>query len=97
MSKSFDPNVQTDRSIATFYSNDATAAIKLVREVTVKQPTFAPAWLNLGMFYDATGKPVFAVAAYTKYVTLDPKGQAVPYATDRLKALGGSVPSTKTP
>lgn len=97
LGKKFDPSVQTDRSISTFYSNDATAAIKLAREVTVKQPSFAPAWLNLGLYYDATNNTVLAVAAYSKYLVLDPKGKAVTYATSRLKALGASVPATKTP
>jgi Flp pilus assembly protein TadD len=95
--KTLDPPVQVDRSIATFYSNDTTTAIKLAREVTVKQPDFAPAWLNLGMFFDSSGKTVFAIAAYTKYVELEPTGQSVTYAKDRLKALGASVPSTTTP
>jgi Flp pilus assembly protein TadD len=97
LNKAFDPSVQTDRAVATFYSNDATSAIKLVREVTVKQPAFAQAWLNLGLFYDSTGSTTQAVIAYQKYLALDPKGSASSYATDRLKALGASVPTTKTP
>jgi len=97
LNKTFDPSVQTDHSIATFYSNDATSAIKLAREVTVKKPDFAPAWLNLGLFYDSTGASVQAVIAYQKYLVLDPKGNAATYATNRLKALGSSAPTTKTP
>ncbi|MDR3686879.1 MAG: tetratricopeptide repeat protein [Coriobacteriia bacterium] len=97
LNKAFDPSVQTDRSVATFYSNDATAAIKLVRAVTVKQPDFPPAWLNLGLFYDSTGNSEQAVFAYQKYLVLDPKGKPVAYVTSRLKALGASAPATKTP
>lgn len=97
LNKAFDPSVQTDRSVATFYSNDATSAIKLVREVTVKKPDFAPAWLNLGLFYDSTGNSTQAVIAYQKYLVLDPKGNAVAYATNRVKTLGASAPATKTP
>ena len=97
LNKAFDPSVQTDRSIATFYSNDATTAIKLAREVVTKKPEFSQAWLNLGMYYDATGNQEQAVIAYTKYIKLDPTGQAVSYASNRLKTFGASVPATKTP
>ena len=97
LNKAFDPSVQTDHAIATYYSNDATSAIKLAREVTVKKPDFAPAWLNLGLFYDATSNSAQAVIAYQKYLVLDPKGNAASYATKRLTALGSSAPTTKTP
>ena len=97
LTKTFDPSVQTDRSVATFYSNDATSAIKLVREVTVKKPDFAPSWLNLGLFYDSLGNSAQAAIAYRKYLVLDPKGNAVAYTTGRLKALGVSALATQTP
>ena len=88
--KAYDPSVQTDRSIATFYSGDATAAVKIVRTVTTKTPTFAPAWLNLAVFYDQAGNSLQALVAYKKYVALDPKGSNVSYAQQRIKALSGS-------
>jgi Flp pilus assembly protein TadD len=97
LNKAFDPNVQTDRAISTFYSNDATSAIVLARVVVKQQPTFSPAWLNLGMFYDATGQNDLALAAFLKYLKLDPNGASASYATTRVKALGGSVPATATP
>lgn len=97
LTKAFDPSVQTDRSIAAFYSNDATAAITIARQVTVKDPKFAPAWLNLGLYYDATGKTLLAVAAYKKSLALDPKGSNVSYVQGRLKALGGSTSTSPTP
>lgn len=88
--KALDPPVQTDRSIATFYSNDATSAIKLAQQVTKAKPDFAPAWLNLGLFYDSTNNTVAAIAAYKKYLALDPKGGSATFATNRIKAIGGS-------
>ncbi|HEY5540316.1 MAG TPA: hypothetical protein VIL41_02555 [Coriobacteriia bacterium] len=99
LGKTFDPSVQTDRSIATFYSNDTTSAITIAREVTTKQPTFAPAWLNLGLYYDATNNTALAIEAYKKYLVLDPKGSSsnISYATSRIKALGGSVSTSTTP
>jgi len=96
--KAFDAGVQTDRAAATFYSSDATGAIAIARNVTKKQPTFAPAWLNLGIFYDATGNSVSAVSSYQKYLVLDPKGNNVAYAQQRLKALAsGSTSGTTSP
>lgn len=100
LAKTFDPATQTDRSYAVFAgSNDASAAIAIVKVVTEKAPTFAQAWVHLGIYYEAQGKNALAVSAYQRFVTLNPKGddQTVSYVVTRLKALGGSVPSTKTP
>ena len=96
--KASDPPVQTDRSIATFYSGDATGAIVIVRKVISETPTFALGWFNIGLFYDQTGQNEQAVLAYRKYLVLDPKGTSAAYAQKRVDALSAkTTTSTTTP
>jgi tetratricopeptide (TPR) repeat protein len=97
MAKSFDPPTQTDRSYATLMTNDATGAIKIATEVTKKAPTFAQGWVHLGLYYEAVGKNNQAIAAFKKYIALDPSGQQVADVKKRIEALGGSIVTTKTP
>jgi tetratricopeptide (TPR) repeat protein len=97
LTKTFDPNMQTDRSYATFYSNDTTAAITIVKDVVKKDPKFAQGWMHLGIYYDNLGQGSLAIPAYQKYLALDPKGSNASLAADRLKALGASTTATKTP
>jgi tetratricopeptide (TPR) repeat protein len=97
LSKTFDPSTQTDRSYATFYSNDATGAITIVNEVIKKDPTFAQAWVHLGTYYEAVGKMSLAIPAYQKYLALDPKGASASGVAEHLKSLGASTTATKTP
>jgi tetratricopeptide (TPR) repeat protein len=102
IAKTFDPAVQTDRSYATFSSNDATGAIVIAKTVAEKAPTYVQVWDHLGIYYDATGQARAAIAAYQHYLTLNPQNQAgqaqaVQYVLNRLKTLGGSVPATRTP
>ena len=89
-----DPSVQTDRSISMFYSNDTTAAVVTVRKVLADNPTFAPAWLNIGLYYDALAQTEQAILAYQKYIALDPQGQNVAYAKQRLGVLTGAGSSS---
>ena len=89
-----DSSVQTDRAVAMFYSNDTTAALATVNKVIVQDPTFAPAWLNVALFYDALGQSEQAIIAYKKYVVLDPKGQSIAYANKRLGELAGTGSTT---
>jgi tetratricopeptide (TPR) repeat protein len=101
VAKTFDAAVQTDRSYASFYSNDATGAIEIAKTVTQKAPTFSQGWAHLGIYLEATGDTKGAIAAYQRYMVIDPKGQNAQYVTARLKALGSAAPSsttaTKTP
>jgi tetratricopeptide (TPR) repeat protein len=101
--KNDDPKVAVDLSIAYFYSGETTKAIVTAEVVRVKNPDFAPAWFNLGVFYSATGNTPAAVAALEKAVALDPKGKNInlDYAKQQLqtlKAAGGtSTPATTAP
>ena len=94
-----DPPLQTDLSIVYFYSGDATAAVALATKVTETAPTFAPAWLNLGVFHSALGNTPVAIAAYAKAIELDPTGKTtnIEYAKQQLTALkSGSTGTTTT-
>jgi tetratricopeptide (TPR) repeat protein len=98
LAKSFDPSMQTDRSYAAFSSNDSTAALDIVKTVTQKAPTFAQAWIHLGLYYEALGNTKLSISAYQKGLSLDPKGQNAAYVTERLKAMGAtSLPASSTP
>ena len=66
--------VTVDYAIATFYSGETTAAIAIAEPIAKSQPKFAPVWLNLGVFYEATNQTAKAIDAFEKYLVLDPKG-----------------------
>jgi tetratricopeptide (TPR) repeat protein len=89
--KKADSGVQVDYAVATFYSGDTTEAVKIAGAVVKKDPTFAPAYFNLGIFYEGLNNPEFAIAAYQKYLLLDPTGKSganVDFVKQQLKALG---------
>lgn len=67
--------VKVDYSITVFYSGDTKGAIALATEVTKADPTFAPAYFNLGVFQGAAGNNAEGIAAFTKYLELDPEGK----------------------
>jgi hypothetical protein len=79
-----------------YSSGDATSAVKTALAVSKGDPKFATPYLYLGLFYETQGKPQKAIAAYQRYIVLDPTGTAgnPAYAVQQLKSLGGSVPST---
>jgi tetratricopeptide (TPR) repeat protein len=61
-----------------------------VSAVIKKDPAFAPAYYNLGIFYQAQGFNDLAVVAYQKFLALDPTGKQgnADYVKQQLKALG---------
>jgi tetratricopeptide (TPR) repeat protein len=85
-----DPAVETDFSIVTFYSGETSAAILIGESVIKRQPSFSQAWLNLGVFYANSGQDAKAIAAFERYLKLDPKGQNVTFAQDQIKSLKAS-------
>jgi hypothetical protein len=95
--------VMVDYSITTYYSGDTTGAVKIASAVIKKDPTFAPAFYNIAIFYEGVGNNQLAIAAYQKYLALDPTGKFgnPDYAKQQLKTLGapekatgGSTPAT---
>jgi len=101
--------VRTDYAITVFYSGDNVTAIKLAEEVVKADPTFSPAFFNLGVFYSATGEAAKAIAAFQQYLKLDPKGSKggnPDFAKQRIAELQkagssqgatGSAPATTAP
>ncbi len=103
VNKNADSGVLVDYSIATYYSGDTTGAIKIATGVIKKDPTFSPAFYNLGIFYEGLGENVLAIAAYQKYLALDPTGKQggnPDFVKAQLKTLGApekaptSMPTT---
>jgi tetratricopeptide (TPR) repeat protein len=106
LTKTFDPPAQTDRSYATLYStNDATAAIAIVKVVTEKAPTFGQGWFHLGYYYELQQKQQAAIEPFQKFLALHPSSddsQSIAYAQQSLKqagasTTGSSTTATKTP
>ncbi|NTU72396.1 MAG: tetratricopeptide repeat protein [Coriobacteriia bacterium] len=82
--------VGIDYSITLYYSGETTQAIKIATGVVKKDPTFAPAHYNLGIFFEAIGDKVSAIAAYQRYLALDPEGKNGDpnFVKTQLKTLG---------
>jgi tetratricopeptide (TPR) repeat protein len=70
-----DPSVTTDMSVSRFYSGDASGAVKTALAVTKTNPKFAPAYFNLGVFYENTGRKSESIGAFKAYLKIEPKGQ----------------------
>lgn len=68
------PVDMTDASIARYYSGDLDGAIELVEAVWAIDPDFAPSYFNAGIFFEAAGRTTEAIAAFTRYLELDPQG-----------------------
>lgn len=96
--KAGDPALTIDYSIATFYSGDTAGAIAIAAPISESNPTFAQAWLNLGVFYQASGQSAKAVAAFNQYLKLDPTGKQgnADFAKQQLDILKKISTSTTT-
>lgn len=82
--------VRVDHTITVFYTGDTPTAIELAEQIIKDDPTFAPAHFNLGIFYQSSGDNQKAVAAFNKYLELDPQGSQggnPDYAKEQLDAL----------
>lgn len=84
-------DVSVNRAMCQFYEGDTDAAVSALQDLTASDEDYAPAWLNLGIIYQAQGQTDDAKAAYEKAVELDPNGdQGVKdSAEQRLSALEG--------
>lgn len=95
--KANDPGTMVDYSVATFYSGDATAAVATATKVTKSAPTFAAAWLNLGIFYERLGDSAKAYAAYQQYLKVSPNGSSASFAKQQMASLLKSGVASSTP
>lgn len=94
--KADQPPVMVDFAIVSFYSGETDQAIKIATKVSESNPEFAPAWFNLGIFYQAVNDPAKALDAFERYVKLDPEGKQgdIDLAKQRITELKGGGGST---
>lgn len=79
-----------DRAICVFYTGDVDGAISALESLVSEDPSFAPAWANLGMFYEAQGSDDKAADAYQKAIDETDESDAYgvrSYAEERLSDL----------
>lgn len=83
-------SVIVDRAICVFYTGDHTRAIQLLEEFTAANAEFAPAWANLGTFYEAAGQTDKARDAYEHAVQTAGEAEASvrTFAQQHLESLG---------
>lgn len=83
-------SVIVDRAICVFYTGDHTRAIQLLEEFTADNAEFAPAWANLGTFYEADGQTDKARDAYERAVQTagDAEASVRSFAEQHLEARG---------
>ena len=86
-------SVTVDRAICVFYTGNHTAAITDLEEMLAQDDSFAPAWANLGMFYENDGRTDDAQQAYERALATagdDDPYNVKTYAEQRLEALEAS-------
>ena len=84
------PAAEVDRAICVFYAGEHEQAIADLEAFVARDTTFAPAWANLGMFYESHGDADKAEKAYRKAVDTAAKDDTYgvgDYARERLEAL----------
>lgn len=85
-------DARVSRALCFYYQEDTTAAVDALEEITVASPDYAPAWLDLGIIYEAQSNDEDAASAYGKALEADADGsQGVrDTAQERLDALTGT-------
>lgn len=93
-----EPPVTVDFAIALFYTGDTANAIKNAEAIAESTPDFAPAFFNLGVFYGAINESDKAIAAFERYLELDPEGTQgnADFAKSQIETLR-SAGTTATP
>lgn len=83
-------SVIVDRAICVFYTGDHARAIQLLEDFTSTNAEFAPAWANLGTFYEAAGQKDKARKAYEHAVETAGEAEASvkTFAQQHLESLG---------
>jgi len=91
------PGDITDAAIARYYSGDIAGAIELIGTALEIDPNFAPAHFNAGIFHEAAGQVNEALAAYRRYLELDPQGTGPGSLTMAQNAVARLSAATPTP
>ena len=100
--RSDDPSVRGDYAIALFNTGETAKALEVAGQTVVKYPDAALVWLKLGDFnlilhQQNPSAPAAAqyrkdgIAAYQRYLKLEPKGQYVKQARDSISQLQGAA------
>lgn len=87
--KADDSPAAVDYSITLFYTGDTNTAIKVAEDTAKRDPKFAPAYFNLGIFYGTVNRTAEAITAFETYLKLDPTGKQgnIEYAKAQLSNL----------
>jgi tetratricopeptide (TPR) repeat protein len=90
-----DPGVHVDAAIAEYYSGDAQSAADRAERAIEIAPDFAPAYFNGGIFYADLGRTQEALAAFGRYLEIDPDGQFgdPQYAQEQIAQLQQATPA----
>jgi tetratricopeptide (TPR) repeat protein len=81
------PEVSVDKAIATFYNGDTPTAIAELEAFTAEDPYFAPAWANLGKFYESDEQYEKARESYQKALDSNPTDAMRSFAQQGLDGL----------
>lgn len=80
--------VRVDKAIATYYNGDLASAKEQLETFTATTTDFAPAWANLGVFYEADGDTDKAREAYQKALESNPDDSTKSFVDEQIEALG---------
>ncbi|MBR3383910.1 MAG: tetratricopeptide repeat protein [Atopobiaceae bacterium] len=88
-------DIRSRRALCMYYSGDTQEGIASLEEFTAEVSDYAPAWIYLGVMYEASGRGDDALAAYLKATETDPDDLygTRSYATERIAALNGTADS----
>jgi tetratricopeptide (TPR) repeat protein len=89
--------VRTDMAVAQFSSNETAAALATIDSVRARDPKFAPAAFNAGIFYGSLGQNAKALSAFDAYLKLEPTGTNAQNAKDFITQLKAAAVPTGTP
>lgn len=64
-----------NRALCQYYIGDTDAAREALEKYVVTNASYAPAWSNLGMMYNAAGETEKALQAYNNVLTVDPNDE----------------------
>jgi cytochrome c-type biogenesis protein CcmH/NrfG len=81
------PDVRVDRAIAYHSSGQNDVAKKELLRVTREKPDHKNAWLNLGVVNRELGDRAGALAAWERYLKLDPQGEHAAVVRQEIEAL----------